>query len=73
MSNGKYNWMDPNDTEIKSCSICNEEIYGMGNNPQPVILEGKKLEVEDSCCDDCNNKMVIPTRLTSINNRKDLH
>ena len=27
----KYNWMDPEDTEVKSCSICNEEIYGMGN------------------------------------------
>ena len=36
--NGKYNWADPEDTEVKSCSICNEEIYGMGNNPQPVIL-----------------------------------
>ena len=69
----KYNWMDPEDTEVKSCSICNEEIYGMGNNPQPVILEGKKLDVEDSCCRDCNYNVVIPARLTTPNNRKDLH
>ena len=33
----RYNWMDPNDVEVKSCSICEEEIYGMGSNPQPVI------------------------------------
>ena len=65
--------MDPEDTEVKSCSICNEEIYGMGNNPQPVILEGKKLDVEDSCCSDCNYNVVIPARLTTPNNRKDLH
>tara|TARA_R110000751_G_scaffold38417_2_gene92274 strand:- start:414 stop:632 length:219 start_codon:yes stop_codon:yes gene_type:complete len=69
----KYNWMDKNDTEVKSCSICNEEIYGMGNNPQPVILNGKKLEVGDSCCDDCDSNVVIPTRIQDINNRKDLH
>ena len=35
--------MDPNDTEVKTCSICEEEIYGYGHNPQPVIIEGKKL------------------------------
>tara|TARA_R100000963_G_C4634585_1_gene98965 strand:- start:781 stop:999 length:219 start_codon:yes stop_codon:yes gene_type:complete len=69
----KYNWMDKNDTEVKSCSICNEEIYGMGNNPQPVILNGKKLEVEDSCCRDCNDNVVIPARIQDINNRKDLN
>ena len=77
----KYNWMNPEDTEIKSCSIRKEEIYGMGNNPQPVILDGKKLEIEDSCCDDCNIKVVVPTRIHSmnlekynnLNIRKDLH
>jgi|TARA_R110000824_G_scaffold227238_2_gene415079 hypothetical protein len=69
----KYNWMDPEDAEVKSCSICNEEIYGMGNNPQPVILNGKKLEVADSCCSNCNDNVVIPTRVQNINNRKDLH
>ena len=34
MTNGRYNWMDPNDTEVKTCSICSEEIYGWGHNPQ---------------------------------------
>jgi len=65
--------MDPEDTEVKTCSICSEEIYGMGNNPQPVILEGKKLEVKDSCCSDCNYNVVIPARLTLINNRKEMN
>ena len=69
----KYNWMDKNDTEVKSCSICNEEIYGMGNNPQPVIVNGRKLEVADSCCRECNDNAVIPARLTTPNHRKDLH
>ena len=73
MTNGRYNWMDPNDTEVETCSICNEEIYGMGNNPQPAILDGKKLKVEDDCCSDCKDNVVIPTRLTPTNNRKDLN
>ena len=69
----KYNWMDPEDTEVKSCSICSEEMYVMGNNPQPAVVNGRKLEVADSCCDDCNSNVVIPTRIQNINNRKDLH
>ena len=91
----KYNWMDPNDTEVETCSICKEEIYGWGHNPQPVIvpiptlpsslitcltwlsvivcMPGKKLEVSDSCCSDCNDNLVLPTRQTSTNDRKDLN
>ena len=69
----KYNWMDPNDTEVETCSICKEEIYGWGHNPQPVIVEGKKLEVSDSCCSGCNDNLVLPTRQTSTNDRKDLN
>ena len=67
--NGKYNWADPNDTEVKSCSICEGEIYGMGNNPQPVEifvdenLGTRKLEVSESCCHTCNINIVIPSRL----------
>ena len=71
--NGKYDWAAPNDTEVKTCSICKEEIYGFGNNPQPVINEGKKLEVNDSCCDTCNEDVVMPIRLTQVNNRRDLN
>ena len=39
----------------KACVICGHPIDGYGNNPMP--LRG------DSCCDDCNLKVVIPLRL----------
>ena len=69
----RFNWMNPNDMEVKSCSICEEEIYGAGSNPQPVIHNGIKLKVTDKCCNSCNAKVVMPTRLTSTNYRKDLN
>jgi len=79
---GKYDWSDPEDTEVKSCSICSKEIYGMGNNPQPVevfvdeALGTRKLDVEESCCNDCNMAIVIPTRIADlqlIKMKKELH
>ena len=57
----------------KLCSICNDEIYGFGNNPQPYIWKGKKLEASDSCCDYCNKTIVRKTRLLSNNLRSDLN
>ena len=36
-------------------------------------ISGKKLEVSDSCCSDCNDNLVLPTRQTSTNDRKDLN
>jgi hypothetical protein len=42
----------------KTCSICKKEFVGFGNNPQPV----NDLSVEDRCCDDCNDTVVIPKR-----------
>lgn len=42
--------------EAESCVICGEEIDGYGNNPAPVVEEGR-------CCDSCNIKFVIPARL----------
>ncbi len=69
----RFNWMNPNDMEVKSCSICEEEIYGAGSNPQPVIHNGIKLKVTDTCCNSCNVKVVMPIRLTSTNYRKDLN
>tara|TARA_R100001369_G_scaffold32248_1_gene56871 strand:+ start:125 stop:346 length:222 start_codon:yes stop_codon:yes gene_type:complete len=73
MKNGRFNWMDPNDVEVKACSICEGEIYDMGSNPQPVIHNGIKLKVTDTCCNSCNAKVVMPLRLTPVNNRKDLN
>ena len=44
----------------KYCSnpICNNEIQGIGNNPQPLL----NLKVADSVCDRCNEVFVIPAR-----------
>ena len=39
------------------CVICKKTIKGQySNNPAPVKIRGK-------CCDECNWKVVIPTRL----------
>ena len=44
----------------KYCSnpICNNEIQGNGNNPQPLL----KLKVTDAVCDSCNENFVLPAR-----------
>jgi hypothetical protein len=38
------------------CIICKKEIKGYVNNPAPVYKSGR-------CCDECNIRVVIPTRL----------
>ena len=38
------------------CCICGKEFEGYGNNPDPVKKEGR-------CCDECNQKVVIPKRM----------
>lgn len=52
------------------CCICGSEFNGYGNNPDgamckdekgnPVVME---FNEKDRCCDDCNNKFVIPGRI----------
>ena len=39
-----------------TCCICGTEFEGWGNNPQPINEEGR-------CCDSCNTKYVIPSRI----------
>ena len=41
-----------------TCSICNEDFEGFGNNAEP-INNGR-------CCDFCNMAVVIPTRLNDV-------
>jgi hypothetical protein len=42
------------------CVICEKTIKKQyGNNPAPVVDKGK-------CCDNCNTKVVIPTRINLI-------
>lgn len=37
------------------CCICGKEIEGYGNNPMPVA--------GTACCDECNNKVIVPLRV----------
>lgn len=41
---------------MKICDICKMPFNGWGNNAEPVVADGR-------CCDDCNMKYVLPTRL----------
>ena len=47
-----------------TCSICGKKVIGFGNNPFPFKSEGE-------CCDECNYKVVIPARLTMMNQKKE--
>jgi hypothetical protein len=42
----------------KICSLCKEKFWGFGHNPQPTF----NLKVEDRCCDECNERIVLPRR-----------
>ena len=57
---GKKKWKELTHTaNMKDfkCVICKETIKDQyGNNPDPVKTRGK-------CCDSCNWKVVIPTRM----------
>ena len=37
------------------CVLCDGEVVGYGNNPQPLKEDGR-------CCEDCNDRKVIPER-----------
>ena len=50
-------------TEAKEnfCCICGEPIEGYGNNPEPFMSYD-----EGRCCDGCNLKFVIPSRIEAM-------
>ena len=45
---------------MDTCSICDSEFEGFGNNAEP-INSGR-------CCDDCNWSLVIPARISQLDN-----
>ena len=53
--------MDNEPTNI--CCICGKEFAGYGNNPAPYKNTG-------ICCDECNQKYVIPARIKQLHNHK---
>ena len=42
---------------LPECCLCGHKFLGFGNNPYPIRSE------KEDCCNDCNDKKVIPARL----------
>ncbi|MBO5309683.1 MAG: hypothetical protein J6A98_00575 [Clostridia bacterium] len=47
------------DDIIEKCCFCGRIIYGYGNDTRPIAVADNPIAV---CCDDCNLKIVVPTR-----------
>lgn len=43
------------------CCICGKKFYGWGNNPYPIVKDK-----DARCCDECDNTVVIPTRISEF-------
>jgi hypothetical protein len=41
------------------CCLCDKEVEGFGNNPDPLPVNHE----DDECCDECNLEKVIPARI----------
>ncbi len=44
---------------MRNCCICGKPFDGRGNNPKPIETDGV-------CCDECNNNLVLPSRMREI-------
>ena len=44
------------------CCICKKRYEGFGNNPDPMCIEEGAR-----CCDECNDRFVIPARILRLN------
>lgn len=51
------------ETEIKKikCCFCGKEVEGYGNDPRPIKVACEEMP---RCCDECNKKFVVPTRVS---------
>ena len=52
------------------CCICGKEIEGYGNNPEGAVWKNElgeiifpEFDVEERCCDECDERYVIPGRM----------
>lgn len=50
---------------MKNCSICKREYEGWGNNPAPFACDRG-----ERCCDDCNDRLVVPARMMRVSDPK---
>ena len=55
------------------CCICGNMYDNYGNNPEGAAwktisgeIEFPEFDVEDRCCNDCNERFVIPGRIYSV-------
>jgi len=63
------------------CCICGVEIEGYGNNPDGAVwktptgeIEEPEFSADDRCCDECNQRYVIPGRIYRMNKkRREVH
>lgn len=57
---------------MNKCCICGKSFDGFGNNPDGAkwIENGEVINGwfnhDDICCDECNNRYVIPGRMYSV-------
>ena len=50
---------------LPECCLCGHKFLGWGNNPYPLRSE------KEDCCNDCNDKKVIPARLELMRQEND--
>lgn len=46
---------------VTTCCLCGRVFRGYGNNPWPL-----SHDIDDRCCDGCNDSKVIPARLSHM-------
>lgn len=51
--------------ELAVCCLCGQTFVGYGNNPWPL-----SHDINDRCCDRCNDTKVIPARLAQMYSKK---
>lgn len=52
--------------KTEKCCICGKTFEGYGNNPRGALNENREIvewRDEDRCCDECNNRHVVPGRI----------
>ena len=61
-------WNHSMNEEKNTCCICGREFGGYGNNPWPI-----DPNPEHRCCDQCNEKAVVPARINLMFGKCDLN